>query len=306
VQTDHLQAVVRIAELGSMRRAAGVLHCSQSSLSQMLKQVEQELGLQLFERQPTGLSVRPAAEAVLAEMRTTLAQVDRLKGSATAAARGREGTLVVMSSSPSNQYILPDAIASWREAHPVIELDFRPGHQSEQMRALERGECDVGLLGMPEAHPGIAFHEIATVHLLLAVPVAGPLRDRALPALVGDDAPMVMVPERVCPGIARCVQRTLRAAGIAPVATTEVQDLPSLLGYVGAGSAWGLIPQGFTDLLPDRVRFGSLPEELRTTGSFPFCLAQRAEDHRAVVADWLDVLRSAARRIYEAPSFEGS
>jgi len=114
-----------------MRRAAGVLHCSQSSLSQMLKNVEKELGIQLFERQPTGLSVRPAAEAVIAEMRATLAQFTRLKGSADAAARGSSRRLVVMSASPSNQYILPDAIATWRQMHPEIELSFRSGHQPE-------------------------------------------------------------------------------------------------------------------------------------------------------------------------------
>lgn len=300
MQTDHLQAVVTIAELGSMRRAAGVLHCSQSSLSQMLKNVEKELGIRLFERQPTGLSVRPAAEAVLAEMRATLDQVDRLKDRAAAAARGREGRLVVMSASPSNQYILPDAIATWRQMHPEIELVFRSGHQGEQMRALADGSCDVGLLGLPDPHPGVVFDEIATVHLLLAVPAAGPLRDRNLPELQDAGLPMAMVPEEVCPGIAGCVGKALRAAGITPTETIAVQDLASLLGYVGAGSAWGLIPQGFTELLPDRIRFAALPTELQEAGSFGFCLARRDDDRREVVADWLHVLRGAAQRIYQA------
>jgi len=299
VQTDHLQAVVTIAELGSMRRAAGVLHCSQSSLSQMLKNVEQDLGTQLFERQPTGLSVRPAAEAVIAEMRATLDQVERLKDSATAAVRGRAGRLVVMSASPSNQYILPDAIATWRQMHPGIEVVFRSGHQAEQMQALTEGSCDVGLLGMPDPHPGVVFHEIATVHLLLAVPAAGPLRERSLPDIQDAEFPMALVPESVCPGIARCVGNALRAGGVTPNETIAVQDLASLLGYVGAGSAWGLIPQGFTELLPERIRFSRLPEDLREAGSFDFCLAQRADDHRDIIADWLEVLRSAARRIYE-------
>lgn len=300
MQTDHLQAVVTIAELGSMRRAAGVLHCSQSSLSQMLKNVEQELGLQLFERQPTGLSVRPAAEEVIAQMRVTLDQVERLKHSAIAAARSRKGRLVVMSASPSNQYILPAAIASWRQMHPDIELVFRSGHQPEQMRALADGGCDVGLLGMPDPHPGVVFHEIAAVHLLLAVPAAGPWRDRALTDLGGAELPMVMVPEHVCPGIARCVRGALQAAGIAPAETIAVRDLASLLGYIGAGSAWGLIPQGFTELLPDRIRFRRLPEELGEAGSFGFCLARRKDDRREVVDDWLHVLRGAAQRIYES------
>lgn len=304
MQTDHLQAVLTIAELGSMRRAAGVLHCSQSSLSQMLGRVEKELGIRLFERQPTGLSVRPAAEAVIAEMRATLDQIDRLKDSAAAAARGREGRLVVMSASPSNQYILPDAIATWRQMHPGIELVFRSGHQPEQMQALSEGSCDVGLLGMPDPHPGVVFHEIATVHLLLAVPAAGPLREASFPNLQDADLPMAMVPESVCPGIARCVGNALRAAGITPSETIAVQDLASLLGYVGAGSAWGLIPQGFTGLLPDRISFSPLPEGLRAAGSFGFCLAQREDDRREVVADWLHVLRGAAQRIYDPSGIE--
>lgn len=304
MQTDHLQAVVTIAELGSMRRAAGVLHCSQSSLSQMLKNVEKELGLQLFERQPTGLSVRPAAEAVIAEMRATLSQVERLKGSAADAAHGRDGRLVLMSASPSNQYILPDAIATWRQMHPTIEIVFRYGHQAEQMQALADETCDVGLLGMPDPHPGMIFHEVAIVNLLLAVPAASPLRDAQLPDLRDATLPMAMVPESVCPGIARCVGNTLRAAAIAPSETIDVQDLASLLGYVGSGSAWGLIPQGFTELLPERIRFSPLPPALRAAGSFAFCLAQRADDRRAIIDDWLHVLRGAAQRIYETCAAE--
>lgn len=110
---------------------------------------------------------------------------------------------------------------------------------------------------------------------------------------------MVMVPERVCPGIARCVGNALRAGGVEPTRTIEVEDLTSLLGYIGSGSAWGLIPQGFTDLLPDRIRFSRLTSDLREAGSFPFCLAQRKDDHRELITDWLTVLRGAANRIYE-------
>lgn len=304
MQTDHLRAVLAIADLGSMRRAAGALHCSQSALSQIVKGVERELGLQVFERQATGLRVRPAETAIIAQMRATVAEVDRLKRSAQAAARGEEGRLVVMSASPSNQYILPDAIARWRQAHPAIAIELRPGHQPEQMQALADGSCDAGLLGMPDPHPGIVFHRIADVHLLVAVPTDSPFHARNLTSLGDVDLPMAMVPEAVCPGIARCVRATLRAAELAPRATVDVQDLASLLGYIGSGSAWGLVPQGFGTLLPERIRFHRLPEPLRGAGSFAFCLAQRADDRREILTEWLDILRGAARRIYEAAAVD--
>ncbi|TVR12307.1 MAG: LysR family transcriptional regulator [Planctomycetota bacterium] len=299
MDSNHLHAVITIADLGSMRRAASVLHCSQSSLSQMLKNIERELGLPLFERLPSGLRLRPAAAPVIEQMRHTLAQIEQLRVQAASAAREQDQRLVVMSASPSNQYILPDAIARWRALHPDIALEFHPGHQNEQMPALLEGRCDVGLLGMPEAHPGITFHPIATVHMLLAVPASSHWRSASLEQLAAGKLPMAMVPESSCPGIARCTRQALAAAKAQPQLRNTVTDMATLIGTIGSGGAWGLIPQGFTDLFPERVLFRQLPEDLQPSASFDFCLAQRSDDQRPLINDWLTILRSAAARIYQ-------
>ncbi len=77
----QLQSFVAVAEEGHVGRAARRLHLSQPPLTRRIRSLEQELGLELFERTARGMRLRPAGEHLLPRAREILASVDALAGS---------------------------------------------------------------------------------------------------------------------------------------------------------------------------------------------------------------------------------
>jgi LysR family transcriptional regulator, nitrogen assimilation regulatory protein len=85
---DQLRAVVTIAETGTLVRAARRLHISQPPLTRKVRALEEELGVELFERGARGMRPTPAGEVLLDRARVILADVERVAEEARALARG--------------------------------------------------------------------------------------------------------------------------------------------------------------------------------------------------------------------------
>lgn len=77
----QLESFVAVAEEGHVGRAARRLHVSQPPLTRRIRRLEDELGVELFERTPRGMRLRPAGQALLPRAREILAQVDAVRGS---------------------------------------------------------------------------------------------------------------------------------------------------------------------------------------------------------------------------------
>lgn len=86
----QLQSFVAVAEEGHVGRAARRLHLSQPPLTRRIRSLEEELGLELFERTARGMRLRPAGRHLLPRARQILASVDALAGSLRALAEGPE------------------------------------------------------------------------------------------------------------------------------------------------------------------------------------------------------------------------
>jgi LysR family hydrogen peroxide-inducible transcriptional activator len=172
----ELRYVVAVAEARHFGQAAERCHVSQPSLSASVKNLEEELGVTLFERGKRGVFLTEAGEQIVAQARRALEEAERVK---TVARQGRDplkGVLRLGIIHTIAPYLLPDLVGALRRAAPDMPLDVEENTTATLDRMLKAGELDAIILALPYAGPAIdtvplyeeAFQVIAPARHALA------------------------------------------------------------------------------------------------------------------------------------------
>jgi DNA-binding transcriptional LysR family regulator len=157
VRIEQLEYLAEVARLGSFRRAAEVLHISQPALSESVRSLERELGIDLLERGRHGATVSSPGRELLPHILTVLDSVDRLRQAAGEQHRSirmiRVGTV-----NTATVPLLTPAIRQFRETHRATQVEIIGAQQEEIHRAILAGSFDLGLvnyLGGDDLPPGL-------------------------------------------------------------------------------------------------------------------------------------------------------
>jgi len=147
LEIDCLRTLVAIADCGGFHRAAGVLHLTQSAVSQHVRRLEAVVGVPLFERRGRISVLTPAGEELLAAARRILgAHDDALAALAQGPARTR---LTIGSSQHFADQLLPEVLAELREALPRLQPTVRLDASARVVEAAANGTVDLGLALAP-------------------------------------------------------------------------------------------------------------------------------------------------------------
>lgn len=205
VHVRDLRYFVAVAEELHFTRAAERLYVSQPALSKQVRALERHLGAELFRRDPQGVTLTEAGEALLPHARRVLDAWSEGSAALDAARAAARGTLVVgMSTSPGRGGLLPAIRSRFTAAHPDTVLRLRQVSWEDPTAGLADGDADIAfvwlplpdaerygwtvvaeeprLVALPETHRLASRPEIDFADLLdepfLALPAgAGPLRD---------------------------------------------------------------------------------------------------------------------------------
>src|SRR5438105_979565 len=134
MELRHLRYFVAVAEELHFGRAAIRLSIVQPSLSQQIRQLEDELGFPLLQRTKRSVELTEAGKVFLSAARDVLAQVQEAKRSAQRAYRGEVGRLVIGYTSSSTYDLLPMMLRVYRERFPHVEVVLRELTTHEQVR----------------------------------------------------------------------------------------------------------------------------------------------------------------------------
>ena len=146
MELQQLRYFVAVAETEHVARAAERLHISQSPLSRQIRQLEEDLGLQLFERIKQRVRLTPAGRAFLDEARDLLAQASRLEERARQVGKGEMCSLSIgYCEGIVHNGRLPAALRRFRAQYPGVGLKLAAMRSAEQAEALERASIDIAL-----------------------------------------------------------------------------------------------------------------------------------------------------------------
>lgn len=266
----HLEAFVRVADQGGFTRAAEALYLTQPTVSGQVKELEQELGVALFDRLSRAVEPTEAGRLLLPEARRILEARDRLLERAAAYRGLLWGRLRVDASTIPGEYLLPSLLAGFKKAHPEVQVGLRVHSTGEVVERIRSGEGDLGVVGSRDEESGLSY-----------APLWGDtVRLYAAPGL-GLEAPVSLAGLRRVPlvlreegsGTRRTVERALAAAGVPAAELAVVGEFGSTTAVkeavkagIGAGFlseaavAWetragALIPVPVEGLPPVERRF---------------------------------------------------
>jgi LysR family hydrogen peroxide-inducible transcriptional activator len=186
----QLQYVVAVADTLGFHKAAARCHVSQPTLSAQVQQLEDVLGVKLFERDRRRVLVTVAGAEIVARARRVLVEAEDL---VTAAANHHEpfaGTVRIGVIPTVAPYLLPDVMPKVRAKYPKLSLVFREEKTAEIVRELDEGTLDAGLLALEAEVGDCACAEVARDAFVAALPKGHPLARKkrlALPDLKGEN-----------------------------------------------------------------------------------------------------------------------
>lgn len=163
MDVGQLDYVIAAADNGSFRRAADVLRVQQSSVSRAIRQLEDELGVSLFERHSTGARLTNAGRRLLGEARPALEQLELARRTAASAGRAEIGTVRVGILTSLVGGFLRELVQAYAQNHPRVRLDIREGSRSDHVGALRQRLLDVAFLSgtphVPDCETSALWHE---------------------------------------------------------------------------------------------------------------------------------------------------
>ena len=236
MELRHLRYFVAVGEEQHYGRAAERLHVAQPALSRQIQDLEEEIGVKLFERLPRGVKISAAGVSFLDDTRRILQQLNEATVRAGRVARGQSGTLRVgFVESASWHGVVPDSFRKFRARQPDAELQLYPSASLEQIDAVRSGRLDAGFVfSMSKADPDLDQLPVAIHHLVLAVPKGHPLtKVRKLRLRDMSDSAFVWFPRRQSPAYYdRLMQECSRGGLRTPQIVQEAVDQATILSLV--------------------------------------------------------------------------
>jgi len=177
MELRHLRYFVAVGDEQHYGRAAKQLHVAQPALSRQIQDLEEEIGVKLFDRLGRGVKISTAGKSFLEDARRILQQVTEATARAKRAASGQSGTLRVgFVESISWDGVVPDSFWQFRESQPDAELQLKPLSSLQQIEAIRSGQLDGGFLfTMVNIERELAQLEVDVLNLMLAAPKGHPL-----------------------------------------------------------------------------------------------------------------------------------
>ena len=144
-----LSYVDAIARAGSIRKAAETLAITSTALNRRVLALEEELGVQIFERLPRGVRLSTAGELLLNHLRTQISDFEKLKGQIADLSGERRGKVAIACSQALLPYFLPEQISRYRLAHPAVTFDVSLRDRAAAEQALVDMSTDIALVFEP-------------------------------------------------------------------------------------------------------------------------------------------------------------
>ncbi|MDB4907046.1 MAG: regulatory protein LysR [Gemmatimonadetes bacterium] len=290
MELRHLRYLVAIAETSTFVAAAEQLRVAQPALSRQIHDLEEDLGVSLFDRGPKGSPLTAAGEVAVVAARFILRRTDLAFERAREASLGLAGRCVICAGRrPTDTGFIAELVALVHREYPEIHLEITEGTLRAQWDAVRGAVADLGL-GLPATadYPELTSETLHQEHFDAALVWAGhPLAARteiSATELAGDC--FVTFERPLIPQAAALTRSEFARLGMTPASTREYPTIAAIGAAVAAGQGWTIIPRSL--LLPPGTVMLPLSDMLVP---IPLAVIYRREEPRPATRTVLSLVR---------------
>ncbi len=295
MELRHLRYFVAVAEELNFTRAAERLYMAQPPLSTQIRKLEEELGVQLLERDKRRVYLTQAGRHFLEKARDILASVQSAKEGVRSAAAGEVGKLSVgFTASSMLTMALPPAIREYQAAYPSVELKMVEMPSMHQLDAIHHRSLDIGVLRRPNVGipAGVTIEEWYVAPLVAAIPQRHVLtKGKGIHIRELKDVPLIVYPRDAGIGLYWKVLELCAKSGFRPAAMQEARDASTMIGLVASGFGVAIVPHDTQCVELEGVLYSRILDKDAVSALY---LGYRDADANPHLESFLRVLRSTA------------
>lgn len=287
MELRHLRYFVVVAEERNFTRAAKLLNIAQPPLTRQIRQLEDEIGAELFDRSTRPLRLTEAGRLLYESALNVLTSLDQLRGTMRQfVGKGRRRFVIGFVGSALYGR-LPEVIRRFREFATHIEVSVIELSTVDQIAALKDARIDAGFGRLRIDDPAIRRIVLAEESLMAVVPVGH--RFAATPSFrLADliDEPLLVYPRPARPSYADQILGVFRDLGLTPSAVQEVRELQTAVGLVAAHAGLCIVPESVQRLQRDDVIYVPIADQAARS---PILMFHRAGDVSLDLAKLIEI-----------------
>ncbi|ABA20448.1 transcriptional regulator, LysR family [Trichormus variabilis ATCC 29413] len=261
MELRHLRYFVTLAEELHFGKAAERLHIAQPPLSQQIRQLEIELGFDLFHRTKRTVRLTEAGQVFLGEVQQILQQLQQAIQLGQTSSRGEVGQLIVGFVSSAAYNILPIILRNFRACTPAVKLELHEMTTDQQLEWLREGGIDIGFIRPPVEENIFNWETIFQESLMVALPETHLLANQFnIPLTSLGNESFILFPRKIAPGLYDLIISLCQQAGFSPHVAQEAIQMQTTVSLVAADMGIAIVPASLQNLQRTGVVYKNIQE----------------------------------------------
>jgi DNA-binding transcriptional LysR family regulator len=299
MELRHARYFVAVAEELNFRRAAERVHLAQPSLSTQIRQLEEDVGAQLLERDSHKVQLTPAGRSFLEGCRRLLQDADDYARTARRIARGESGPLSIGFIPSLAHGLLPSVLRIFRQRFPDVQLFLSEMDSTAQIEQISSNRIDLGFIGfgLPKDIPELDIVVVAEERLVAAIPQDHQLAHKtrkSIPLKAFSDERFLLGSRANAPVFNPWIIVLCQQAGFQPHVVQESGQPITVLNYVAAGLGVTILPAQFSRLATAGICFIPLS---RPTPKYRYCAARMRNNRNPALSHFIGVACEVGKEV---------
>jgi LysR family carnitine catabolism transcriptional activator len=256
IKYRQLKAFTLAGQLGSFVQAANALAVTQPSFSVLIRELESDLGMQLFERTTRSCHLTTAGVSFYEEVHSVLLDLESVYQHARDISAGRRGKLEIAAVASLAFGILAEAVGIFHRQYPDVRIQMKEALNTGVISAVKQGEVELGVAGALSGDPEVEFMPLFSDYLMVVAPLAHP----AVQGKVSWDSigshPLILLGSG-------SAERALQLNKVRVTPAFEVAHMATAIALVRHGMGITILPSSaLTGLNVEGLHFEPMPGEV--------------------------------------------